>query len=225
MPAFLSAGRRSSWASPRRWRSPATSRPSNLLTPRPGPSSARAASSRRGAIIIAITIPNLLGHRQSAWTQNLTTMLKLACSQPWRSCFPVREGPVVPHRARTALRAGGTGDRRHAVVHVMFAYSGWNAAGYLAGEVKDPGRTLPARCCGRRRRSGAVPGPQRRVRYAVPLDSVGFDNAEQVPAVGGRSALRAAGFRCLLRPAGAGLPGHGQRVRDHGPQGLLLHGH
>ncbi|HQG49229.1 MAG TPA: amino acid permease, partial [Sedimentisphaerales bacterium] len=28
-------------------------------------------------IIVAITIPNLLGHRQSAWTQNLTTMLKL----------------------------------------------------------------------------------------------------------------------------------------------------
>ena len=26
---------------------------------------------------------------------------------------------------------------------VTFAYSGWNAAGYIAGEMKDPGRTIP----------------------------------------------------------------------------------
>lgn len=30
-----------------------------------------------------------------------------------------------------------------ALIQVSFAYSGWNAASYLAGEVKDPGRTLP----------------------------------------------------------------------------------
>jgi len=29
------------------------------------------------------------------------------------------------------------------LVYVMFSYSGWNAATYLAGEVKDPGRILP----------------------------------------------------------------------------------
>ena len=30
-----------------------------------------------------------------------------------------------------------------ALIQVSFAYSGWNAAAYLAGEVKDPSRTLP----------------------------------------------------------------------------------
>ncbi len=30
-----------------------------------------------------------------------------------------------------------------ALIEVSFAYSGWNAAAYLAGEVKDPRRTLP----------------------------------------------------------------------------------
>ena len=30
-----------------------------------------------------------------------------------------------------------------ALIQVSFAYSGWNAAAYLAGEVRDPGRTLP----------------------------------------------------------------------------------
>ncbi|MFK7989561.1 MAG: APC family permease [Sandaracinaceae bacterium] len=30
-----------------------------------------------------------------------------------------------------------------ALVFVTFSYSGWNAAAYIAGEVRDPGRTLP----------------------------------------------------------------------------------
>ena len=41
--------------------------------------------------------------------------------------------------------AGGapTGVWWVALIQVSFAYSGWNAAAYLAGEVRDPGRTLP----------------------------------------------------------------------------------
>jgi APA family basic amino acid/polyamine antiporter len=30
-----------------------------------------------------------------------------------------------------------------ALIPVMFAYSGWNAAGYIAEEIKDPGRNVP----------------------------------------------------------------------------------
>ncbi|MBK8247465.1 MAG: amino acid permease [Gemmatimonadetes bacterium] len=30
------------------------------------------------------------------------------------------------------------------LIYVSFAFSGWNAAGYIAGEVRNPGRTLPA---------------------------------------------------------------------------------
>lgn len=30
------------------------------------------------------------------------------------------------------------------LIYVSYAYSGWNAATYVAGEVRDPGRTLPA---------------------------------------------------------------------------------
>jgi APA family basic amino acid/polyamine antiporter len=29
------------------------------------------------------------------------------------------------------------------LVFVMFSYSGWNAAGYIAGEIRDPGKNLP----------------------------------------------------------------------------------
>ena len=30
-----------------------------------------------------------------------------------------------------------------ALIPVMFAYSGWNAAAYIAEEVRDPGRNVP----------------------------------------------------------------------------------
>jgi basic amino acid/polyamine antiporter, APA family len=47
-----------------------------------------------------------------------------------------------------APRAGGLGnvvteDFAVALMFVMFAYSGWNAAAYIAGEIRDPARTLP----------------------------------------------------------------------------------
>ncbi|MGH7255984.1 MAG: APC family permease, partial [Nitrospirales bacterium] len=29
------------------------------------------------------------------------------------------------------------------LIFVMYAYSGWNVAGYIAGEIRDPGRTIP----------------------------------------------------------------------------------
>lgn len=38
---------------------------------------------------------------------------------------------------------GGGGIWWIALIQVSFAYSGWNAAAYLAGEVRDPRRTLP----------------------------------------------------------------------------------
>jgi APA family basic amino acid/polyamine antiporter len=95
-------------------------------------------------LIIGMTIPNLLGHRPSAWTQDCTTCLKVLLF--------------------VALVIGGflfgTGSMSHLVdsnasmrfsyttaaaqlFYVMFAYSGWNAATYISGEVKDPGTTLP----------------------------------------------------------------------------------
>jgi APA family basic amino acid/polyamine antiporter len=39
--------------------------------------------------------------------------------------------------------AGGVGGALVALVLVMFTYSGWNAAAYVAGELRDPGRTAP----------------------------------------------------------------------------------
>jgi APA family basic amino acid/polyamine antiporter len=64
----------------------------------------------------------------------------------------------------------------------MFAYSGWNAASYLAGEVRYPGKILPRSLI---LGTGLVIilylGLNLVFAYAVPLSDVGFDNAELVP--------------------------------------------
>jgi APA family basic amino acid/polyamine antiporter len=66
--------------------------------------------------------------------------------------------------------------------YVMFAYSGWNAASYIAGEVKNPGKILPQSLL---LGTGLVIILYLALNlvfaYAVPLSEVGFANAEQVP--------------------------------------------
>jgi len=68
--------------------------------------------------------------------------------------------------------------------YVMFAYTGWNAASYLAGEVKNPGKTLPRSLL---LGAGLVIVLYLALNlvfaYAVPLADVGFHNATQVPTM------------------------------------------
>jgi len=96
------------------------------------------------AIIVAVTLPNLLGHRQSAWTQNLTTILKLGLFVALVVlAFLFGEGRFANFAQGQAIREVKLGTAATQLFYVMFAYTGWNAASYLAGEVKIPGRILP----------------------------------------------------------------------------------
>ena len=54
-------------------------------------------------------------------------------------------GAVHGDPSRLLATPSGAGTRSFAValIYVSFAYSGWNGAVYLAGEVKEPSRTLP----------------------------------------------------------------------------------
>jgi APA family basic amino acid/polyamine antiporter len=66
--------------------------------------------------------------------------------------------------------------------YVMFAYSGWNAASYLAGEVKNPGKILPrSLILGTSLVMVLYLAINLVFAYAVPIKSIGFDNAEQLP--------------------------------------------
>lgn len=134
-------------------------------------------------IILAVTLPNLIGHRHSARTQSLTTILKLGLFAALVAGAALRgTGRLAYLGQGQTFEAVELGTAATQLFYVMFAYSGWNAASYLAGEVKNPARTLP--------RSLLLGTGVVVVLYlalnlvfacAVPLTDVGFDNAEQVP--------------------------------------------
>jgi APA family basic amino acid/polyamine antiporter len=135
------------------------------------------------AIILVITLPNLVGHRQSAWTQNLTTLLKLGLFVVLVVlAFLFGEGRLANIVEGQSVGKVQLGTAATQLFYVMFAYSGWNAASYLAGEVKNPGRILPRSLL---LGAGLVIMLYLAMNlvfaYAVPLADVGFDNAEQVP--------------------------------------------
>jgi APA family basic amino acid/polyamine antiporter len=135
------------------------------------------------AIIVAITLPNLFGHRQSAWTQNLTTILKLGLFVALVVlAFLFGEGRLANIAGGQLIREVKVGTAATQLFYVMFAYSGWNAASYIAGEVKNPGKILPQSLL---LGTGLVIILYLALNlvftYAVPLGEVGFANAEQVP--------------------------------------------
>jgi APA family basic amino acid/polyamine antiporter len=134
-------------------------------------------------IIVAITLPNLIGHRQSAWTQNLTTILKFGLFVVLVVVAFLFGGGRLAHIAEgQSVGKVKLGDAALQLFYVMFAYSGWNAASYLAGEVKNPAKILPRSLL---LGTGLVIMLYLALNlvfaYAVPLADVGFDNAERVP--------------------------------------------
>ena len=135
------------------------------------------------AIIVLITLPNLIGHRQSAWTQNLTTILKLGLFVALVAlAFLFGDGKLANIAQGQSIGKVDLGTAATQLFYVMFAYSGWNAASYIAGEVKNPGKILPrAMLVG----TGLVIVLYLALNlvfaYAIPLGDVGFTNAEQVP--------------------------------------------
>ncbi len=134
-------------------------------------------------IIVAITLPNLIGLRHSAWTQDLTTILKVGMFVVFVvMAFLFGRGQVANVAEGQSIGEVQLGTAATQLFYVMFAYSGWNAASYLAGEVKNPAKILPRSLL---LGTGLVIVLYLALNlvfaYAVPLADVGFDNAERVP--------------------------------------------
>ena len=94
--------------------------------------------------VVALTAVHLRGQVLSARVQNLSTILKLAVllaivlgGLAWGQGSFAHLAPDLPD-SRTPWAALGI-----SLVYIMYSYNGWNAATYLAGEVKDPSRILP----------------------------------------------------------------------------------
>ncbi len=90
----------------------------------------------------ALTVVNALGMRSGKWLQNALSITKLAAF-----AVLLGLGLLVPRQGSgspSPLFAPGDqpGGIATALVSVMFAYSGWNAATYVAGEMRDPTRGL-----------------------------------------------------------------------------------
>ena len=94
--------------------------------------------------VLALTLANALGARMAGRTTVMLTAVPLVglCAMFGYGLFAGRAEPVWPSEilampaSAWPLALGG------AMVPVFFTYSGWNAAAYVAGELKDPGRTL-----------------------------------------------------------------------------------
>jgi APA family basic amino acid/polyamine antiporter len=95
--------------------------------------------------IAALTGLNTLGLSPAKWIQNVLSMTKLAAFFGLMALALVRHAAPVesPIASLPALNAKiDSGAVAGALIAVFFAYSGWNAATYITGEMRDAQRTL-----------------------------------------------------------------------------------
>ncbi len=91
------------------------------------------------AIIAAATLVNALGARAGAKVQDALTVIKIAgLAIVIGAAF--LSGERAAHAAAGTVSAGGFG---LAMVACLLSYDGWVAIGMVAGEIRDPQRTIP----------------------------------------------------------------------------------
>jgi APA family basic amino acid/polyamine antiporter len=95
-------------------------------------------------LVAALAVPHALHARLGGRLQAAVTALELALIAVFVVAGAAHgDGGRLLERAAPPGTAGGAGAFAVALVYVSYAYSGWNGAIYLAGEVKAPSRTLP----------------------------------------------------------------------------------
>lgn len=93
--------------------------------------------------ILALTFVNALGLRPGKWTQNILSSAKLAVFAILLILGVAWPHPGVPTGLFPFFAGGDTAHGvAEALVPVLFAYAGWNAATYVGGEMRDPTRSL-----------------------------------------------------------------------------------
>lgn len=92
-----------------------------------------------------ITLVHLSGIRRGSVLQNISTFIKLGLIAVLIVAGFVFGRPQGISFAPSSADLGYISSAPFAIslVFVLYAYSGWNAATYIAGEIEDPQRTLP----------------------------------------------------------------------------------
>jgi basic amino acid/polyamine antiporter, APA family len=92
-----------------------------------------------GAVaVVLLTALNALGHRPGKLAQNVLSGTKIVLFVALIVFGFLK--PCTVHAIPTG--SGATGPLSGALLPVLFSYSGWNAAAYLTGEIRDPGKNL-----------------------------------------------------------------------------------
>lgn len=90
-------------------------------------------------IAFALTVLNVLGTKLSSQAQIVITGVPIAVL----TGFSLWAFVEAPGTSDAFVPRGTLRDLATAMSAVYFAFAGWNAAAYVAGEVEDPGRNLP----------------------------------------------------------------------------------
>jgi len=94
--------------------------------------------------IVTLTCVHLRGQALGSRVQNITTIVKLAVLSAIVIGGLALRLPSLAHLTPDLPESGTPwGTLAISLVYVMFSYTGWNAATYLAGEVRNPQRVLP----------------------------------------------------------------------------------
>jgi APA family basic amino acid/polyamine antiporter len=92
-----------------------------------------------------ITAVHLAGVREGSWFQNISTIIKLGLIFAFLfvGFFATPAQPISFAPSVADLAVITSAPFAISLVFVMYSYSGWNAATYIAGEIRDPARDLP----------------------------------------------------------------------------------
>ena len=94
-------------------------------------------------LIWAVTAFHLAGAGSGGFLQRLLTILNIG------AILTLVLGVLILGEGNWATESAGRnitpgfGATMVSLIFVTYAYSGWNAAAYVAGEIVDPGRTIP----------------------------------------------------------------------------------
>lgn len=92
------------------------------------------------ALVAVLSAANYIGVREGAWIQRVFTALKVAGLAMLIGAAFLAPGTGGGAPAPGPLRFGGVG---FAMAACLMAYNGWSYVSFVAGEVKNPGRSLP----------------------------------------------------------------------------------
>jgi APA family basic amino acid/polyamine antiporter len=95
------------------------------------------------AVILMFTGLHYLGLRLGSRIQNVLTILKILIVGGLSSLGMIFGTGAVPVLSLRGGEASGIMAFGTAMMFVMFAYSGWNASAYIAGEIRHPKKTIP----------------------------------------------------------------------------------